>query len=441
MSEGARERFLRHFEELQAVLPGSDQPWLVRMRESAVQSFRDQGLPTPKLEDWRFTNLKALETLDFRAVAASSVPNVPDNVLDGPRGAVGDAHLIVLVDGIVDAALSDLKSLPDGVQIRSLAASITTEPEKLENYLGKLDDPKLRALSALNQALFQDGVFIELEAHAVLERPVHILCLQRSGDPPTAVHPRNLIVAHAGSSATIVEHHLRMSPTQALVNTVTEVFVEEGAHIEHIKLQEESDSAFHLAALFVKQARDSRFRSHSLALDGGLTRFDIHAVLAEPGAECRLNGLYAPQNDEHIDHHTTVEHAAPHTNSFELYKGILDGSAKGIFHGRIHVRPDAQKINAMQTNRNLLLSDRASVNTKPQLEIYADDVRCSHGAAIGQLDEDALFYLRTRGIDAAEAKSLLTFAFANEVTAELPIDTLRRYTESFVMDWLPRSNV
>jgi Fe-S cluster assembly protein SufD len=301
--------------------------------------------------------------------------------------------------------------------------------------LGAVADDKARALTALNSALFADGVLIEVAPGAEIEQPIHLLFARAVADgPASAQHPRVLIDAGEGSSLTVIEQWL---PGGVFSNGVTEVRVARGAQVQHVRLDHGNAGTYDLAELAVRQEADSRFASWSLALGDGLSRLDLRVELAGEGAHCDLLGLYLGRDRAHPDHHTHVDHAAPRTTSREVYKGILDGRSRGVFHGRIHVRPDAQQIDAQQTNRNLLLSDAAGINTKPQLEIHADDVKCSHGATIGQLDPDSLFYLRARGIPEAEARALLALGFAREVSDELPGETLPRAIEQFVLGWLP----
>jgi len=433
----AENAFLEQFSACKATLPAAGLPWLEGLREEAIAVFEELGIPTTRQEDWRFTPLAKLAKTAFRAVERTPSHELSSTLIEECARAVGDARRVVFLNGIYSPELSSPGTLPAGVRIDSLAHTLEHEPERLEPHLGRCADPKTRAFTALNTALASDGLFLELAPGAALDEPLHIVFIQHAGDASLALHPRNLVVAGRGSRARLIEHYLGSGVGTSLVNVVTEVLAGRDCQLEHIKLQQETRSAYHIGGLMLRQEAGSRFVSHSLSLGGGLTRFDLQSVLGGELAHCTLNGLYLARETQHVDHHTTIDHAMPHTTSSEVYKGILDQDARGVFHGRIHVRPDAQKISAEQTNRNLLLSEGAIVNTKPQLEIYADDVRCTHGAAIGRLDEDALFYLRSRGMDLENARSLLTFAFASEITRQLPIEGLRDYLERFVLDWLP----
>jgi Fe-S cluster assembly protein SufD len=358
--------------------------WLEGLRGEARDAFLAHGLPTTRDEDWRYTPLAKLEKLD----------------LSGPTpGSVAGAT--------------------------SLREVLERDPERVRRVLGRCGDPKRRPFEALNAALFTDGAFIELAPGVQVEKPI-----QLQVGPG---HVRNLISAGPGSRAVIVED----CRGTGLTNSVTELALEPGAQVDHVLVQDLPGDAVGFFALLARQERDSRLHLHSIALGASLARVEIEVRLEGEGAELDLDGLYLGRGNQHQDHHTTIDHASPRTTSRELFKGILADKAHGVFHGRVHVRPDAQKIDASQTNRALLLSDGAVLDSKPQLEIYADDVKCSHGASIGQLDPDQIFYLRARGLGLERARALLTFAFASQVLARLPLADLRESLESRVHGWLP----
>ncbi len=432
MSSPFVERFVALEREGRDRLAGSNLPWLQGLRARALESFAELGLPTTRDEDWRFTSLAALADLPFRAAE----PHPSDATLEGPP-ELGAEHRITFVNGALSARHSRLEGLPEGVRIAALGDILRDEPERAEPYLGQLVDPKSGAFWALNSALGGEGLFVELAPGVHLERPIHAVFFQ-STERELAIHPRNLIIAGAGSELEVIEHYLGRGDAASLTNPVTEIFAERQADITHTRLQEEALGAFHLGGLALRHESGSRIASHSLSSGARLMRLEIQSLLLGEGAHSTLNGLYLARGEQHVDHHTTIDHACPNASSSELYKGILDDRARGIFHGRIHVRPRAQKTNASQSNRILLLSDQATLNTKPQLEIYADDVRCTHGAAIGRLDADALFYLRSRGIELGMARSLLTAAFADAVIRELSIPELRSALTAFVQAWLPK---
>lgn len=416
----ALEALQRGWQERREELPGPAEP-----RRAALERFLEAGLPTPRDEDWRFTNLRELAETGWTPAAEAPLPELPPAL--GPR--------LVLVNGRC-AAEPEARELPAGVRMRSLAAALAEEPG-LAGEIGALADDKARALSALNRASWEDGAFVEIADGVSLEQPLEIARVHVAGEAPGAEHPRLLLRIGAGSRAVLVERWLGRGSGPYLVNAVEEIALARDASLEHVVLQDDGSDAFALGAIVVQQEAGSHYTSHSLALGARLARLELAATLAGENAHCALRGLYLARGRQLLDHYTTIDHATPHTTSDELYKGILDDRAQGVFHGRIHVRPHAQKISAWQTNRNLLLSDRAVIHTKPQLEIHANDVRCSHGATIGQLDPDQLFYLRSRGIRERDARALLALAFASEVSNALPDERLRRLVEDYLVAWLP----
>ena len=425
----AADAFRAHFERLQGDLPGP-----ADARRAALDAFVEQGLPTRRDEDWRFTSLSSFAGQAF----AAATPGADGGALiEQAAGAVGEAWRLSLVNGHVSGLPA---GLPSGVAVGSLAEVLRDEPERVAGRLGSIADEKQRAFTALNRALFADGALVEIAEGVSLERPIHLVHALRAPDGPLAAHPRHLIDVGAGSRAVIVEHTVGATGEVGFANPVTEILVGRDARVDHVVLQEQGRDGYQLAATAVHQQGGSHFTSHSIALGGRLARLDLRVELAGEAAYARLLGLYLARDTQLLDHHTTIDHAMPHTSSDELYKGILDERAVAVFHGRIHVRPHAQKITAMQQSRNLLLSDRARVHTKPQLEIRADDVRCSHGASIGQLDQSQLFYLRARGIGTDQARALLMLAFASEVLERLPVPALRQRLERVALDWLPRTD-
>jgi Fe-S cluster assembly protein SufD len=323
--------------------------------------------------------------------------------------------------------------LPAGTLVLSLARALREHPGLIVSHLGRYAKFDEHAFTALNTAFFHDGAFIYVPKGVVVEKPIHLLYVSAPHARPQAVHPRNLIVAGENSQITIVESYLGRDGDTYFTNAVTEVVAGPNAVIDHYKVQREGDAAFHVATLQVHQERASNFRSHSIALGGALVRNDVNAVLAAEGCECVLNGLTMAGGRQLIDNHTRIDHAKPNCNSHELYKAVLDGKAHGVFNGKIFVHADAQKTDAKQTNQTLLLSADATIDTKPQLEIFADDVKCTHGATVGQLDDNMIFYLRSRGIGRAAARSLLTFAFANDIISRIKVGPVRRQLEELLL--------
>jgi Fe-S cluster assembly protein SufD len=346
----------------------------------------------------------------------------------------------VFINGRYAPALSAIGALPAGCRVAPLSAVIASDAPAVERVLACAADVKRRPFVALNSALFSDGAFVELAAGAALDLPVHAIFLQAGAGAPIASHVRTLVSAGAGSRGLVVEQHGGETRQPDVTNALTEIRVGQGAVLDHVLVQDLPEESFVFTVVLTRQDAHSRLGLHSLALGASLARVEFESRLEGEGAELELDGLYLGRGVQHPDQHTTIDHAAPRTSSRELFKGILDERAHGVFHGRIHVRPDAQKINADQTNRALLLSDRATINSKPQLEIYADDVKCSHGATIGQLDDAQLFYLRARGLDLETARALLTVGFASEVLERLPSETLRASLESVLLGWLPRAS-
>jgi Fe-S cluster assembly protein SufD len=401
------------------------------LREAAFARFAKLGLPTTQDEEWKYTSLAPLAQVRFESAAETRLPGLD-------RWALEDSGIrLVFIDGRHRPELSSRTAGPGGAFIGSLAAALAERPELVERELARHADQR-DALTALNTAFIEDGAFIHLPAFAVLQTPIHLLFVSTAPGKATLSQPRNLIVLGAGSQATVVETYAGLRDEVYLTNAVTEVVLGDGARLDHYKLQEESARAFHLALLQVNHGRDSHFTSHSISLGSALARNEVRALFAREGSECTLNGLYMAAGKQHLDNRTVIDHQSPRCTSRELYKGVLDGHSRGVFSGRVLVREDAQKTDASQANKNLLLSDDALVDTKPQLEIFADDVKCAHGAAVGQLDEEALFYLRSRGIGREAARSLLTYAFASEMVNLIPLAPLRARVRELVTSRLPK---
>jgi len=367
-----------------------------QIREQARQRFSELGFPTTHDEDWRFTSVAPIARTTFASGAGSQ-----------PAAASQAAP---------------------GVRITRLTDS------RVEPYLARYADYQTNAFVALNTANFEDGLFIHIAKGAVIEEPIELIVQSSANGHPTASHPRILIVAEPDSQATIIETYKGHGGAY-LTNSVTEIVAGDHAVIDHYKLQTESPRAFHVSTLQIQLGRDTNFRSHSLSFGGALVRNDVNAVLSQ-GCECTLNGLYLVGGEQHIDNHTSIDHAKPHAASHELYKGILEGHSTAVFNGKILVRKDAQKTDAKQTNKNLVLSEDAGINTKPELQILADDVRCTHGATIGQLDPEGIFYLQSRGIGLADARNLLIFAFARDIVDRIKVASLREQLEKLLLEKL-----
>ncbi len=348
-----------------------------------------------------------------------------------------ESFQVVVAGGRFVPGLSILDGLPRGVEVRGLAEALDTFPQRVLPHLGRYADFKEQAFVALNTAFLTDGVFFQVPEGTLLERPVHVIYLTAADGVATRSHPRTLVVAEENSQLTMVEHYVGLGNGLAFTNAVTEIAAGAGSIVEHIRVQQESDRTHHVAAVHTYQEADSRVAQHTVTLGGGLVRNDVNAALEGEGSEVALNGLYLVKGRQHVDNHTRIDHVAPHCTSTENYKGILDEQGHAVFNGRIVVHPDAQKSNAAQSNKNLMLSDKALVNTNPQLEIYADDVKCTHGSTVGQIDEEAIFYFLSRGIDRRTARSLLIQGFTQELISLIRDDTIRQAVNSLVARWRP----
>ncbi len=427
------ETYLAAFSEFQKHAPGRDISGLQKLREDAFARFCEVGFPTTHDEDWRFTNVSAIAKTPWQLAAGAA--NVSREEV-GAYDLAGAACQFVFVDGRFARDLSSLGGVASGVRVSSLADEISTNPDALEVHLGRYLNIQRDAFAALNTAFLADGAFIHVKKGVVVEQPIHLLFVSTPGGAPTMTHPRNLIIAEEESQVAVIEDYISLGSSIAFCNTATELVAAESAVVSHYMLEREHVATFNVSTLRIQQARSANVTTHSVLLGGGLVRNNVHPVLAGEGAECLINGLFLGNGRQHLDNYMLVEHASPHCGSRQFYNGILDGQAHGVFHGRIIVHKDAQKTDAKQTNRNLLLSDDAQIDTKPQLEIYADDVKCTHGATIGQIEENALFYLRSRGIDEVGARKLLLLAFANECLDRMKEETVRSYLEGLISQHL-----
>ncbi|WP_415878706.1 Fe-S cluster assembly protein SufD [Methylomonas sp. TEB] len=398
--------YLAEYSGLAASLPGLDLPWLQGFRNQALQTFEVSGFPGNREEEWRYTNLSVLNKTVF---TPNSSQSVDEDWLNHYR--LEDAASVVLVNGLFSPSLSRLQDLSDKVSVSSLKQALQDNPAWLESRLGHAVTSAEHNLVAFNNAWFADGVVIEVTANQQLDKPLQILHVVTQANALAAT--RNLLVINEQAEAEIVETYVG-SVDSYFTASVNECLLANNAGLTLYKVQLEAEKAQHFGGTYVKQARDSRFNHHNFALGSALARSDIHSDL-DTAAECSLNGLFVAGKRQHIDNHTRINHLKPHGISREFYKGVLDNKARGVFQGRVVVAEDAQQTDSEMNNRNLLLSADAEVDTKPQLEIYADDVKCSHGVTVGQLEEKSVFYLQSRGLDEEAARNILTFAFANEM--------------------------
>lgn len=424
------ERFLR---ELPADEPASLRP----LRQLGIERFAALGFPTLRQEEWRATNVAPIARGTF--VRPESDPEAADPARI-PGYSSDAVHRLVFVDGRYSARLSRLGELPPGTIVSGLADALAQTPDKVVPWLGQLARVGDHPFVALNTAFLHDGAFLWIPRGAVVAEPIHLLFLSSGTEgKATFSFPRNLIVAGEACQVSVVESYA--GEGTYFTSPVTELVAGPASVVDHYKVQRESLDAFHVATFQIAADRSATPSSHSISIGGALVRNDVIAVLDGEGVDCILNGLYLADGRQVVDNHMRVEHAKPHCDSHELYKGILDGKARAVFNGLIHVHPGAQKTDAKQSNRNLLLSAEAIANSNPQLEIFADDVKCTHGSTVGQLDEDAVFYLRSRGIGQEAARSLLTYAFASDIVERIKVEPVRRDLEEFLFSRLPQGEV
>jgi Fe-S cluster assembly protein SufD len=480
----AKERhhiYLSLFQQQEPALAAASPSWMGPIRKAAIHRFAELGFPTTKNEEWKYTNVSPIARIPFQPATGGATGRVDVSLLPLPNDPARelDSIRLVFVNGSYSRELSATGALQAGVKLGSLARALADHDASLETHLARYAGYDDHAFAALNTAFMQDGAFIEIGKDVILDRPICLLYVSIADSLPTVTHPRNLVLAGRGSQVNIIEAYVGLGPGNSkletgnwkletgnskfetrnskletgsspqasgsespfssfqfpvssfqtdgvyFTNSVTEVVVGEGALVDYCKVQQEGPRAFHVASLTFQQERSTSVTTHAIALGGALDREDLTTVLRGEGAESLLHGLYVISGEQHVDNHTVIDHAQPHCSSRELYKGILDGGSSGVFNGKIIVRKYAQKTDSKQSNKNLLLSENAVINTKPQLEIYADDVKCTHGATIGQIDQEAVFYLRSRGIALEQARAMLTQAFANDVIEKVKFGSLR----------------
>jgi len=427
-----------HFAQFEKELASNGQSWTHRLRKAAISRFSEMGFPTTREEEWKYTNLTPLAKIPFTLAGPALVRITAESLAHATFSGLA-GHQLVFVNGHYSPELSSRRPLPQGVRVGSLAAALNADREGVEPHLARYASAQDHAFVALNTAFMQDGAFIYIPKGTLVGEPIHLLFVSAPRGEATVSYPRNLIVMDEGSQATILESYIGLADDVYLTSAVSEVVLLENAVLEHYKLQQESEEAFHIAIQQVHQGRSTTYTSHSLALGGALSRNEVNTVLNGEGGECTLNGLYMVTGRQHVDNHTRIDHVKPYCTSRELYKGVLDGKGRGVFNGKIYVHKAAHKTDAKQTNKNLLLSQDALIDTKPQLEIHNNDVKCGHGSTIGRLDEDAMFYLRARGISQEAARSLLTYAFASEIVSRMKIEPLCAKLNQVLLTWVPHS--
>jgi Fe-S cluster assembly protein SufD len=438
MTEAMQEFYLTNFAQFERDIAQNGQAWTQPLRNAAIARFAELGFPTTRLEEWKYTNVAPITRIPFQPAGRPAPEGIADALAAATIPGLESAQL-VYVNGHFVPELSALPAWPTGVVVGSLAQALSIRPAELEMHLARYAGFEEQAFVALNTAFMQDGAYVYVPRGRVVDVPIHLVFLSLPQGHAMVSHPRNLLIFEESTQATVIESYIGLGQEVYFTNAVTECVVGQNATAEHCRLEWESTSAFHIGTLQVQQARSSNFVSHAIASGGALTRHDINVVLDGEGGENTLNGLFLATAQQHIDNHTRIDHIRPHCTSRELYKGILDGKSRGVFNGKIVVHKDAQQTDAVQTNKNLLLSQDASIDTKPQLEIFNNDVKCSHGSTIGRLDENSLFYLRTRGLEEADARRLLTYAFASELVNRIAVGALRTMLNDRVLTWLPQS--
>ena len=415
-------QYLARFAEVEGER-GDAPAWLKHLRANAIAQFEQLGFPTTRHEEWKYTNVAPLLKQDF------SIPQTSANVdIEAFTYPESQTSQLVFVNGIYAPKLSNVSAIPAGVTIANLQAA---NQKVISEYFAAQASYETDAFTALNTAFASDGAFILIPRGTIIETPIHLLFVSTT---QTISHPRTLIVAEEGAIATIIESYVAPSDDEIyFTNAVTEVITKADANLTHYRLQAESTKAFHIATTAVQQESKSTYASYAISIGGEIARHDLNVKLDGEHIESTIDGLYVGTGKQHIDNHTTMDHAHPHCNSFQLYKGILDEKARAVFNGKVFVREGAMLTDAKQLNKNLLLSKDAHVDTKPQLEIFADDVKCSHGATVGQLEEDELFYLRSRGLKTETARALLTFGFAEDVISKIKIVSVRKQLDEIVL--------
>jgi Fe-S cluster assembly protein SufD len=418
------------FSASEADLSGGASSTVHAVRQAALEALRREGFPTRHDEAWRHTNPAPLLAELYRPTGKISLTE--SGLSDWSIEGLGDGPLLVFVNGQFDEAHSRLTDVPDGVQIQRLSEAIANKNAHVAEHLGKIAQCEDGGFAALNTAFVDDGALVSLDPSTLWDVPVEILYITRPGPEPTLVTPRTSVIAGDGSQVQFVESFVTIGEGDHLTTPVTEIWLGVGAQVEHTRLQIDTDQGHHTSSLFVREGEDARFTSHSIGLGGKLVRNDVTTFLAGERIVSTLNGLFLSRGQEHVDNYTSIEHAAPNCESHELYKGILADKSNGVFRGKIHVHQIAQQTDAYQSNQNLLIGDDAGIMSKPQLEIYADDVKCSHGSTTGELDDEAIFYLRARGIGEATARGVLTRAFADELVDCISHEAIRSHVDALV---------
>ena len=432
----SKQWYISNFELFENSLNGSRKTPFHQIRKDAISKFSDLGFPTPRNEEWKYTNVAPI--LQHKFKPSSEPARLPKDILNDFTFDGLKEVLLVFINGHFSEELSKFNCNSNRLIIDSLSNALMNHSEIIETHLSRYASFENETFTALNTAFTHDGAFVYFPENTIIEESIHIINISNSRDSEFVSHPRNLIIVGKGSQLRIIETYDHLSENIYFNNVVTEMVIGVDALVDHIKIQEESKKSYHIANTQIHQDHGSVYFSVNIDLGGALVRNNMNVLLNANNCECNLYGFYFGGGTQHIDNHTFIDHAKPHCYSNELYKGILDEKARGVFNGKIMVRPDAQKTNALQSNKTLLLTNDASINAKPQLEIFADDVKCTHGATIGQLDEEALFYLRTRGIGEDMAGAMLRYAFARDVFSNIRIGQVRKKLDDIIIQRLQK---
>ncbi len=428
--------YAEHYRDVATDLPGQQLPWLQTLRQRAELQFSTGGFPSPREEEWRYTNITPIEKKRFLPGRVQGPVPVDSTLI--ARHRLADSWLLVFVDGLFSTEHSSIDDLPKGVNLLSMATALERCPEAVEPLLQQVAGRETHGFIDFTTAYFRDGAFIQITDGVVLEKPVHILNMATRPDGLAVL--RHIIALEKNAEASVIETYAGEPNVGALTTAVTEIALDENASLEHTKLQAESIRSYHFGGIYARQQAFARLRQHHAAFGGLIARTEIHSHLGK-GAECELNGLFLASGRHHLDTHTLIRHTEPNASSREHYRGIASERGRGVFSGRIVVEKDAQKTDAEMNNRNLLLSEEAEIDSKPQLEIHADDVKCAHGVTVGQLDAAAVFYLESRGIDQHAARNMLTFGFANEMVEKIRHEGLRHQVRELLLANLPQANI
>jgi Fe-S cluster assembly protein SufD len=429
-------RYITEYQSLDVELPGQNLSWLTQFRKDSLAQFSAQGFPSSSAEEWRYTNFSAIEKKLFIPSSSKDISGIDNAALADYR--LEGCYSLVLLNGQFVAELSELSNLPGNVHLCSMASALQQFPDEVAEYFGKAVTNEDHGFIHFNTAWFTDGWFLKLPENTVLDKPIQILNVV--SDNGVMATTRNLIIVEQNAQVEIVESYFGLDADTYLTEAINEVFIRQNARVNLIKLQNENDKAFHFGGAYIKQEHDAFFNHQSFSFGAQIARNEIHTDLGQ-GSECHLNGLYLGAKRQVVDNHTRINHREPNAISRETYKGILNQRARGVFQGRVVVYEDAQKTDSEMNNRNLLLSDDAEADAKPQLEIYADDVKCAHGVTVGQLDEASIFYLQSRNIDPETARNMLTFAFANEMVEKISLDDLHTQVLDLLLEQFPQMGI